>query len=221
MSAHSLPAYSAPVRLLVAISGGGTTLRNLLDAISDGRLAASIVHVIASKADCGGITHAEEAGVEVTVLPRARYESLTEYGAAFFDVARLHQCDLVIMAGFLAQVEVPDEYALRVLNIHPSLIPSFCGRGYYGLRVHRSVLERGCRVSGCTVHFVDNEYDHGPIIDQRAVPVLPDDTPESLAARVFEQECDVYPQTIADVAAGRFVVDGRRVIASNESNSHE
>ena len=210
-TAIPLPTYRSPARLLVAISGGGTTLRNLLAAIDAGQLTAAVVHVIASKPDCGGIAIAEERGITVTVLPRADFENLAAYGCAFFEVADTVDADLVVMAGFLAQVEIPAAYEHRVLNIHPSLIPAFAGRGYYGLRVHRAVLERGCTVSGCTVHFVDNEYDHGPIIAQRAVPVEVDDTPESLAARVFEQECDLYPQAIEAVANGRLKVVGRRV----------
>ena len=107
--------------------------------------------------------------------------------------------------------QVPDDFLGRVMNIHPALIPAFCGKGYYGHHVHEAVLAYGVKVSGCTVHFADNEYDHGPIILQRAVPVLDDDTPDTLAARVFEQECEAYPEAIRLFAEGRLRIEGRRV----------
>ena len=118
------------------------------------------------------------------------------------------------MGGFLKRVEIPDDFTLRVVNIHPSLIPAFCGRGFFGLRVHRAALDYGVKVSGCTVHFVDQQYDHGPIILQRVVPVLDDDTPQQLAARVFEAECQAYPEALRLFAAGRLHVEGRRVTIS-------
>jgi folate-dependent phosphoribosylglycinamide formyltransferase PurN len=115
------------------------------------------------------------------------------------------------MAGFLQIITVPDDFANRVMNIHPALIPAFCGKGYYGHHVHEAALEYGAKISGCTVHFADNHYDHGPIILQRAVPVRDDDTPDSLAARIFEQECAAYPEAIRLFGEGRLRVDGRRV----------
>ena len=115
------------------------------------------------------------------------------------------------MGGFLKRVTIPDDFANRVTNIHPGLIPAFCGQGFYGHRVHEAVLEYGAKLSGCTVHFADNQYDHGPIILQRAVPVLDDDTPDALAARVFEAECEAYPEALRLIAAGRVKVEGRRV----------
>jgi phosphoribosylglycinamide formyltransferase-1 len=114
------------------------------------------------------------------------------------------------MAGFLQLLEIPADFAGRVLNIHPALIPAFCGKGFHGLAVHRAALETGVKVSGCTVHFADNEYDHGPIISQYVVPVLDDDTPESLAGRVFAQECEAYPEAIRWFAQGRLRIEGRR-----------
>ena len=116
-----------------------------------------------------------------------------------------------MLAGFLARLEIPADFAQRVINIHPALIPAFCGHGMHGRHVHAAVLERGCAVSGCTVHFCDNEYDHGPIILQQCVPVADDDTPETLAARVFEAECTAYPEAIRRFATGRLRIEGRRV----------
>ena len=215
-----LPAVARP-KLVVAISGGGTTLRNLIDRIAGGTLDAEIVGVVATRDDIGGVAIANDAGLPIRVLRRDDFLPSPEadpdagdaaYSDALFDFVREQAADLVVMAGFLAFVEIPPDFEHRVLNIHPSLIPAFCGKGYYGLRVHRAVIERGCRVSGCTVHLVDNEYDHGPIVDQRVVDVDPADTPESLAARVFETECELYPAAIAAVAAGTLSVDGRRVV---------
>ena len=115
------------------------------------------------------------------------------------------------MGGFLWRITIPDDFANRVTNIHPGLVPAFCGKGYYGHRVHEAVLEYGAKLSGCTVHFADNQYDHGPVILQKAVPVLDDDTPDTLAARVFEAECEAYPEALQLIADGRVRVEDRRV----------
>jgi formyltetrahydrofolate-dependent phosphoribosylglycinamide formyltransferase len=203
-----------PPRLAVLLSGSGTTLQNLIDRIGDGRLAARIVCVISSKADAFGLTRAEAAGILTAVIERRSCSRRAEFSYRIFDVCRAHQADLVCMAGFLQLVEIPPDFNLRVLNIHPALIPAFCGKGFHGLAVHRAALDAGVKVSGCTVHFADNEYDHGPIITQRAVPVRDDDTPEMLAARVFAQECEAYPEAIGWVASGQLVIQGRRVIHS-------
>ena len=202
---------SSPIRLAVLISGGGTTLQNFLDRIADGRLDARVVAVVSSKADAHGLVRARNAGVPHAVVERRACPSRAEFSRAAFDFCRAHQAELVCMGGFLQLVEIPPDFTLRVLNIHPALIPAFCGKGFHGLAVHRAALEAGVKVSGCTVHFADNEYDHGPIVSQRVVPVEDDDTPESLAARVFEQECEAYPEAIAWFAAGRLRVQGRRV----------
>ena len=134
-----------------------------------------------------------------------------EFSAALFDRCRAVQPHLAVMGGYLTRVQIPSDFVNRVTNIHPALIPAFCGRGYYGHRVHEAVLEYGAKISGCTVHFVDDQYDHGPIILQRAVPVCDGDTPESLAARVFAAECEVYPDALRLFASGRIIVEGRRV----------
>lgn len=200
-----------PIRLAVLLSGSGTTLQNLLDRINDGRLRAQVVAVVSSKADAQGLVRAQNAGVPSTVVERRACPSRAEFSKAIFDFCRAQGADLVCLGGFLQLVEIPPDHALRVLNIHPSLIPAFCGKGLYGTAVHRAVLEAGVKVSGCTVHFADNEYDHGPIVCQRVVAVLDDDTPETLAARVFAQECEAYPQAIEWFAQGRLRVEGRRV----------
>jgi len=200
-----------PLRLAVLISGSGTTLQNLMDRIRDGRLHAGIVLVVSSKANAFGLERARRAGLATEVVSRKNAGSVDTFSNQVFAACRKAQAELVCMAGFLQLIRIPDDYLGRVMNIHPALIPAFCGKGYYGYRVHEALLEAGAKVSGCTVHFADNEYDHGPIISQRVVPVLDDDTPDSLAARVFEQECEAYPEAIQWFAEGRLRIEGRRV----------
>ncbi len=213
MTAVSNP-LNRPIRLGVLISGGGTTLVNFLNKISSGELRAEIPLVIASRPDCGGIEKAKRAGLRCEVVSRKSFASVDEFSSVLFDRCRDARVDLVTLAGFLSLIRVPDDFLLRVMNIHPALIPAFCGHGFHGNKVHDEVLKRGAKVSGCTVHFADNEYDHGPIIAQQAVPVLDDDTPDTLAARVFAAECECYPRAIRLFAEGRLAVRDGRVFVS-------
>ena len=209
---HSaLGTQHSPVRLAVLLSGAGTTLQNLIDRIADGRLVAKIVVVIASRADAGGLERARRAGIPAVVVARKEFPDTDRFNDALHDELAKHDLDLIIMAGFLSQVQLRGRYNGRVLNVHPALIPAFCGKGFYGERVHRAVLEAGVKVSGCTVHFADDEYDHGPIVLQGAVPVLDDDTPETLAARVHQLENELYPEAIRLWAEGLLEIVGRRV----------
>jgi phosphoribosylglycinamide formyltransferase-1 len=208
-----------PIRLAVLISGSGATLQNFLDRIADGMLRAQIAVVVSSKADAFGLTRARQANIPTFVVERNSRSSREEFSERIFGHCRDAGADLVCLAGFLQLLHIPDDFRNRVLNIRPALIPAFCGRGYHGLAVHRAVLDRGVKVSGCTVHFADNEYDHGPIVTQRVVPVLDDDTPESLAARVFAAECEAYPQAIQWFAQGRLRIEGRRVRITSETES--
>ena len=210
--ASEAPVHREPIALAVLISGGGTTLKNLLEQIAAGSLDAEIRLVISSNGEAAGLQYAALAGVPATTISRRESGSPEVFSAAIFDACRQAQVQMVVMAGFLQHVLIPDDFQHRVLNIHPSLIPAFCGTGFYGLRVHRAVLEYGAKVSGCTVHFVDNEYDHGPILLQRSVDVFEKDTPEALARRIFEQECELYPEAINLCAAGRVTLEGRRVM---------
>jgi phosphoribosylglycinamide formyltransferase-1 len=203
-----------PIRLAVLLSGGGTTLQNLLDRIADATLRARIAIVVSNKIDAFGLTRARQANIPAYVVERKACPSREEFSERIFAHCRDAGVDLVCLAGFLQLLHIPDDFRNRVLNIHPSLIPAFCGKGYHGLAVHRAALEMGVKVSGCTVHFADNEYDSGPIVLQRVVPVLDDDTPESLASRVFAAECEAYPQAIEWFAQGRLRVEGRRVLLS-------
>lgn len=189
------------LRLAVLLSGSGRTLENLLDCITTGRLAASVETVVSSREDVRGVRLARRAGIPVTVLPPTG-RPISAWSHDIFAACRTVHPDLVVMAGFLHLVEIPADCADRVINIHPSLLPAFGGKGFHGMHVHRAVVARGCTVSGCTVHLVDNEYDHGRILLQSAVPVLRDDSPESLAARVFAAECDALPEAINRIASG-------------------
>ncbi len=201
--------------MAVLISGGGTTLRNLLQQIAAGELDARVVTVVSSSETAGGLRFAEAGGAPRQVANPRDFASVEAYSQAVFDICREAHAHLVVMAGFLKLVRIPADFENRVMNIHPALIPAFCGRGFYGLRVHRAALAHGVKLSGCTVHFVDNEYDHGPIVLQQAVPVLDDDSPETLAARVFKAECEAYPRALRLFAEGRLHVAGRRVTVSD------
>ena len=199
------------LRLAVLISGGGTTLRNLLQHIQFGKLDAEVVLVLSSTEKAGGLRFPREAGIPHQVVVRTKAMSDEAYREAIFQPCRDARVDLVVMGGFLKHVLIPADFEGRVVNIHPSLIPAFCGHGYYGHHVHEAVLEYGAKVSGCTVHFVDNQFDHGPIILQRTVPVADSDTPDTLAARVFEQECIALPEALQLFAEERLQLHGRRV----------
>lgn len=197
------PGAPARPRLGVLLSGGGRTLVNLLERIERGSLHATVGLVLASRA-CGGVERARERAVPADILGR-------DEGAPELE-ARLRGAgiDWVVLAGYLRLLPVPRTYEGRVVNIHPALLPSFGGPGMYGDRVHAAVLEAGCKVSGCTVHLCDERYDTGPIVLQRACEVRDDDTPATLAARVFELEREAYPEALSRLLSGRVVVEGRR-----------
>jgi len=200
-----------PYRIAVLISGGGTTLRNLIEKIRNGSLPVEIAAVVSSNPTARGLQFAAEARIPSAVVERKAFDSQDDFSRAVFDCCRNARAELVVMAGFLKRLTIPEDFNLRVVNIHPALIPAFCGEGFYGRRVHEAVLEYGAKLSGCTVHFADNQYDHGPVILQKAVPVLDDDSPDTLAARVFEAECEAYPEALRLLAAGRVTLEGRRV----------
>lgn len=200
-----------PLKLLVLISGGGTTLRNLIERIDAGRLDAQIVGVVSSSPKSRGLVYAENARIPAAVIEPDSFATREAFSDAIFARARKAEADVVVMAGFLKRIAVPPDYTNRVTNIHPGLIPAFCGKGYYGHHVHQAVLDYGAKISGCTVHFADNEYDHGPVILQQAVPVFDDDTADTLAARVFEAEKEAYPAALQLLAERRVRIEGRRV----------
>jgi formyltetrahydrofolate-dependent phosphoribosylglycinamide formyltransferase len=196
------------LNLVAMISGGGRTVMNLQDRIDDGSLPARIVRVISSRPDAPGVERARSRGLETLVVPRREFDDESFQRALTDGVAG---GDLVCLAGFLWLWRIPPEYAGRVMNIHPALLPDFGGPGMFGRRVHEAVLAAGARESGCTVHFCDNHYDHGPIILQRRVPVRHGDTWKTLAARVFAEECLAYPEAISLFATDRLRLADQRV----------
>jgi phosphoribosylglycinamide formyltransferase-1 len=189
-----------PLRLVVLLSGGGRTLLNLLDAICAGTLHAEIPLVISSLRSATGVERARAAGLSVEIVRPRDFPDVAAFAA--HQTARIESArpDMVVMAGYLVHYPVPGRLRGRILNIHPSLLPRHGGRGMHGEHVHAAVLAAGETESGCTVHVVDDEYDHGPVVAQTRVPVLADDTPESLAARVFTAECTTYPRAITEHA---------------------
>ena len=199
------------IRLGVLLSGGGTTLQNFIDRIAAGTLDAEVALVISSRPGVAGIARAEASGIPAEVVSRREFPSLDSFSDRVSELMDQYQPDVILMAGFLSLWKIPPQYESKVLNIHPALIPAFCGKGYYGMHVHRAVVDSGVKVSGCTVHFADNVYDHGPIVLQRTVPVRCEDAPEDVQARVFTEECEAYPEAVRLFAEGRLVIEEGRV----------
>lgn len=198
------------LRTVVCVSGGGTNLQAILDAIKSGQVTnTEIIAVISNNAGAYALTRAEENGIPGMLLSPKDYPDRESYHAAFMEKMRELSPDLIVLAGFLVRIpkEMTTEFEGKIINIHPSLIPSFCGVGYYGLKVHKAVLARGVKITGATVHFVDAGMDEGPIIAQKAVRVEEDDTPEILQRRVMEEaEWILLPQAIDDIANNRLTV---------------
>lgn len=199
------------LRLAILLSGSGSTLQNFLDRTAAGQLAARVEVVVSSRAGVRGLERARAAGVPAVTVARREIADVERFNDALHAALEPYDVDLVLLAGFLSPFRLRGRYTGRVMNVHPALIPAFSGPGFYGRRVHEAVLAAGVRLSGCTVHFADDEYDHGPIISQTAVPVLDDDTPETLAARVQLAEREAYPEAVRLYAAGRLSIEGGRV----------
>jgi formyltetrahydrofolate-dependent phosphoribosylglycinamide formyltransferase len=210
MSSSKVVSFPSPLRCGLLISGGGRTALNLLDVAAEGNLAAEFPLVIADR-KCPGLELLAARGVPVELISRREYPSTELHSQAVFDRLREVGVDVALLAGYLSRVEIPADFEYRVINIHPSLIPAFAGPGMYGERVHQAVLDRGCKITGCTVHFCDNEFDHGPIILQSQVPVLDDDTPGRLAARVFNTECALFPEALRQLQSKQVCIEGSRV----------
>lgn len=203
------------LRLGILVSGGGTNLQAIIDEINGGELAnCEIATVVSSKPGVYALERAANNGIPTACISRKNYTLPEEYEQALTMHFKQFSVDLVVLAGFLSMLPqgFVTSYKNRIINIHPSLIPSFCGKGYYGIIPHQKVLEYGVKVTGATVHFVDFEYDSGPIILQKAVEVLEDDTPESLQQRVMQQaEWKLLPLAIKLYAEGRLALEGRKV----------
>ncbi|NQT00951.1 MAG: phosphoribosylglycinamide formyltransferase [Planctomycetes bacterium] len=201
-----VPQNQKAIRLGVLISGGGTTLINILEYIKQGKLNAEVGIVISSRSTVAGVKRAKKAGLDVKIIRRKDHPDIDEFSKRIEEELVAANVDLIIQGGWLCLWKIPDRYENRVMNIHPALLPSFGGQGMWGHHVHEAVLKSGCKISGCTVHFCTNEYDKGPIIVQRNCQVKGDDTPDTLAARVFEQECIAYPQAISLFAGGEIQI---------------
>ncbi len=208
MTARDLQTH---LKIGVLLSGEGTSLENLAECIDGGGVPAEIVVVVASKSGSGGLERARRRGIPAVAVPRTQHPDVGTFNDALHAVLEEHGADFVALLGFLSPFETRGKFDARTINVHPALIPAFCGKGFYGSRVHEAVLESGVKVTGATVHFVDAQYDHGPIILQEAVPVRDDDTPETLAERVRAAERRLVPKAIRLFAEGRLTIDGRRV----------
>ena len=198
--------HSGAFPIAVLISGSGSTLRNLLDLSAQGLLNARVAGVIASR-DCSGLNHAREYGVPYAVVKRGKPFDAAEFSARVTAQLDVWQPQLIVFGGFLSLYLPAPQYAVRTINIHPALLPSFGGPGMYGDRVHEAVLASGARITGCTAHLVSEEYDAGPVVAQKAVAVREDDTVETLGARVRAAERELYPTVVNWFAAGRVSLD--------------
>ncbi len=204
-----------PLKIAVLLSGSGRTLQNFLDEKAAGRLNIDIRLVVASKPGLGGSERAIKAGLAHHVIDRKTFGDLGSFSERIFSLCDQAKVDLVCLAGWLNLLVISPHYAGKIMNIHPSLLPSFGGKGMYGHKVHQAVIDYGCKLSGCTVHFVDDSYDSGPVILQRTCPVRSNDTADDLAARVFEEEKIAFPEGIRLFQQGRLNLEGRRVIVKD------
>lgn len=207
------------LRLAVLVSGGGTNLQALIDHIEEGKLpGVKIEAVISSNKEAYAIKRASTHNIPWAVIEKKDYDSQELFENAFYNLLAGYEVDLIVLAGFLLILpeKIVKHYKNRIINIHPSLIPAFCGKGFYGLKVHEAALARGVKITGATVHFVDEGTDTGPIILQKAVPVLDNDTPEILQKRVMEQaEWQILPEAVRLISEGRVVIKENKVIINN------
>ena len=207
---------AAKMPIAVLISGRGRTLKNILDKIESGALDCEVRLVIASTPNASGLQYAEKANIATQVVERSEFEDSEEFNRKIFNLCRRAHVKYVVLAGYLTLLEIPEDFENRVLNIHPSLLPAFCGKGFYGRSVHEAALKRGVKVSGCTVHFVDNDYDAGPIILQEVVPVEEDDDTDTLSNRVlYDAEFVAYPKALQLLAEDRIRVEDVPGVAGN------
>jgi formyltetrahydrofolate-dependent phosphoribosylglycinamide formyltransferase len=199
-----------PLRVAVLLSGSGTSLENLLEHIDAGQVDAEVVVVVSSKEKAAGLERARRRGIPAVAVPRRQHPDAKEFNDRIHAVLAPYDVELVALLGFLSLFELRGRYEGRTINVHPALIPAFCGKGFYGHRVHEEVLASGVKLTGATVHLSDDAYDRGPILLQEAVPVLEDDTVETLAARVQAAERRLVPRAVQLFAEGRIRVEGRR-----------
>lgn len=199
------------LRLAVLLSGSGTTLQNIIDLCEAETLDATVCCVIASRPTAYGLERAAKHGIPACAITAKSHPEFDARNAAIWDEIRSHNVDLVVLAGYMSLLKVPADFTNRIINVHPALIPAFSGHGMYGHHVHEAVIAYGAKVTGATVHFVDDAYDHGPIIMQESIPVHDQDTAETLAERVQALERKLYPKAIQMIAEGRVMIEGRKV----------
>jgi len=208
-----------PFQIAVLLSGNGTSLENLFEHMDRGDVPGEVAVVIASKEKAFGLERARQRGVPAIAVPRAKYKDIGSFNDALHEALEGYAVDLVALLGFLSLFELRGQYEGRVLNVHPALIPAFSGQGFYGQKVHEAVLASGVKITGATVHFVNEQYDRGPILAQEAVPVAENDSAQTLAARVQEAERRLVPRAIRWIAEGRVrIEDGRTRIQLPEKD---
>lgn len=199
------------MKIAVLLSGNGTTLQNLIEKTAAGLIDAEIVCVVSSRADAFGLERARQANIPAYHTTVSFKKDPEKFNKEIWGWMREHKAELVVLAGFMCLLQVPEDYTNKIINVHPALLPAFGGKGMYGEHVHQAVLDFGAKVSGCTVHFVDGEYDNGPIIMQEPVPVFENDSLETLSARVQARERELYTRVLQLFAKGRIKVEGRKV----------
>lgn len=199
------------LRLAVLLSGSGTTLQNIIDLSEAETLNATVSCVVASRSSAYGLVRAAKHGIPAYAITAKDYPTFDGRNDAIWDTVRSHGVGLVVLAGYMSLLKVPEDFTNRIINVHPALIPAFSGQGMFGQHVHEAVIQYGAKISGATVHFVDDSYDHGPIIMQEAIPVNDQDTAETLAERVQALERKLYPKAIQMIAEERVTVEGRKV----------
>ncbi len=204
------PVHSFKIAFL--LSGSGSTLENLLNHIASGHVRASVSVVISSRENVYGLKIAQNWNIPHHTIPYIQYKNdIQTYSQRITSIIDQYNIQLIVFGGFMSKYIVPEKYYYKVINIHPALVPSFSGLGYYGIKVHKSVIEQGVKITGCTVHFVDNQYDHGAIIEQESIRVLVEDTPETLQDRVKKLEQSVYPNVIQKIVENKFIIQNGRV----------
>lgn len=209
-------------RIAVMVSGGGTNLQTLIDGCEKGEIPGEIVGVISSSGNAYALKRAKNHGIPAEAIPKKGFESMEACQAARHEALARLKPDLIVLAGYLGIVPegTVAQYSNAIINTHPALIPSFCGKGFYGLKVHQSVLDYGCKVSGCTIHFVDAGTDTGPIIFQGVVPVMDEDTPQTLQERVMGVEHRLLPRAVRLFCEDRLHVEGRQVTVLPKEEHH-
>ncbi len=207
------------MNIAVFASGRGSNLMAILNAIKEGKLNARVSVVISNNSNAGALEIARANGIDALHISRKQFSSEEDYVNRILCELKSRNIELIVLAGYMKKIppEIIREYPNRILNIHPALLPAFGGLGMYGMNVHKAVIDYGVKITGVTVHIVDEEYDHGPIVMQRAVEVRDDDTPETLAERVLKVEHEIYPQAIKLFVEGKVKISGRKVIIKNEN----